>query len=294
MDKGDNKKIEVFPTPEHSPNRIFDSELQKGWYSLISYETDNNIFVKNSYIVNEGEGYSPVFGFNPQKSVLGYVPEDENRLPITTWFKQTLRDSVQTIMLNSKVMREPSPPGMSQGFRADGSNLPWVVEKLKIKYPDKFNDWIEHLRTAHPTLEGIRTILREEDRHRYIMLKYKNGLEIPSWVVSDGTLRMLALTILAYIPDIEGTLLIEEPENGIHPKDIDTIFQSLSSVYNAQVLIATHSPIILGLAKLKDILCFGKTEEGAVDIVSGVEHPHLKNWKGEISLDVLFASGVLG
>ena len=51
---------------------------------------------------------------------------------------------------------------------------------------------------------------------------------------------MLALTILAYLPDIEGTLLIEEPENGIHPKAIETVFQSLSSVYNAQVLLRTR------------------------------------------------------
>lgn len=53
----------------------------------------------------------------------------------------------------------------------------------------------------------------------------------------------------AYIPGLEGAYLIEEPENGIHPRAVETVLQSLSSVYNAQVLLATHSPVILSLAQ---------------------------------------------
>ena len=42
------------------------------------------------------------------------------------------------------------------------------------------------------------------------------------------------------------------------------------------------------------MLCFAKTAEGAVDIVTGREHPRLKDWHGEVDLGTLFASGVLG
>jgi len=49
------------------------------------------------------------------------------------------------------------------------------------------------------------------------VVEFENGLSAPSWVVSDGTLRLLALTLLAYAPDVHGIYLIEEPENGIHP-----------------------------------------------------------------------------
>lgn len=59
------------------------------------------------------------------------------------------------------------------------------------------------------------------------MLKYINGLEIPLWLVSDGTLRMLALSLLAYLPDLTGIYLVEEPENGIHPQAVETVWQSL-------------------------------------------------------------------
>ena len=69
--------------------------------------------------------------------------------------------------------------------------------------------------------------------------------------------------------------------------------QSLSTMYHAQVLLATHSPIILGSVKLDDILCFSKNEAGATDIVSGKDHPALRDWKGEVDLATLFGAGVL-
>jgi predicted ATPase len=89
----------------------------------------------------------------------------------------------------------------------DGSNLPWVVYELEQKHPEKLQEWIEHIRTALPDVRAIRTVERSEDRHRYFVLEYENGLTAPSWLVSDGTLRMLALTILAYLPDIQGIYL---------------------------------------------------------------------------------------
>jgi predicted ATP-dependent endonuclease of OLD family len=88
--------------------------------------------------------------------------------------------------------------------------------------------------------------------------------------------------------------LIEEPENGVHPRAVETLFQSLSSVYDAQMLLATHSPIILSIAEAQTVLCFAKTPEGATDIVLGSDHPRLMEWRGETNLGVLFAAGVLG
>lgn len=113
-------------------------------------------------------------------------------------------------------------------------------------------------------------------------------------MASDGTLRLLALTLPAYLPGFTGVYLIEELENGIHPRAVERMFQSLSSVYSAQILLATHSPVILSVAEQGQVLCFAKTDNGAVDIVLGTKHPALRDWKGETNLGALFAGGVLG
>ncbi len=168
------------------------------------------------------------------------------------------------------------------------------MQRRQKKDGKKFHDWILHLQTALPDLAGISTILRQEDRHRYLVYEYKGGIKVPSWLVSDGTLRLTALTLPAYLNNVQGIYLIEEPENGIHPRGIATIYDSLSSVYSAQVLLATHSPIILNLAKLEQVLCFAKDAEGATDIVLGSEHPELIGWRGDANLGTLLAAGVLG
>jgi predicted ATPase len=206
--------------------------------------------------------------------------------------KSFLQSGVELFILDSLSMRNPSLPGQSIQFKTDGSNLPWVIEDLK-KNKKKFTQWVEHIQTALPDIADIITVEREEDRKRYIKIKYKSGIEVPSWLVSDGTLRLLALTIPAYLRELNNIFLIEEPENGIHPKAIESVFQSLSSVYNAQILLASHSTIILGLVAPHQLLCFAKTPDDVTDIVLGTNHPKLKDWKGNPNLNLLFASGIL-
>ncbi len=225
--------------------------------------------------------------------LLANIPADQDSFPVSTWFRDLLEKGVRNIVLNSHVIRQPSPPGLGRGFLTDGSNLPWVIEELR-KDEVHFRRWLAHVRTALEDIEDITTIERPEDRHRYLVIKYANDALVPSWLASDGTLRLLALTILAYLRELRGVFLIEEPENGIHPRAIETVLQSLSSIYSSQVLIATHSPVALSMLEAKNVLCFAKDTTGATDIVAGDKHPALREWKaGQPDLGVLFASGIL-
>jgi hypothetical protein len=280
---------ETVPARDHIvrlPNR----HTPEGWKKVVSKNSDS----MNDYFFAETSAWNNPFRLGPERSALASLPEDEDKFPAAIWAKRFLMEGVQRVVLNAEAMRRPSPPGSPSRFLPDGSNLPWVVDALKSQDSERFSRWIAHLRTALPDLRDISVTERDEDRHRYLVVEYENGLRAPSWVVSDGTLRLFALTLIAYLPTVEGIILIEEPENGIHPKAVETVFQSLSTVYGAQVLCASHSPVVLGLASPRELLCFAKDKHGATDIVSGDEHPRLKDWKGEIDLGTLFAAGVLG
>lgn len=205
-----------------------------------------------------------------------------------------LKIGVRELFLDTTRLSEASPPkGRSTSYEWDGSHLPWTVKRLESNYPEHFKAWLRHVRTAIRDLEDIRVVEREDDRHAYLMVRYANGVEAPSWTVSEGTLRLLALTIIGYLPN-RGLYLVEEPENGIHPLAVETVYQSLSSVSNAQVLIASHSPELLMCAKPKDVLCFSKDGEGATQIIRGDQHPRLAHWRSAADVDLLFASEILG
>lgn len=278
----------LFPFIESPPPTILWEE-RKGHRKVVNLTETGNVYFGREQVQS---GLSMKIG--RLRSGLGSLPEDSEKYPAGTWFRSFLYDGVQRLALIGEKLRSPSPPGAPRLFRPDGSNLPWVVQDFKEKNPERFQEWLDHVQTALPDVQGIETIERPEDRHRYLVLKYKNGLEAPSWLVSDGSLRLLALTLLAYLPETGGAYLIEEPENGIHPRAVDTVFQALSSAYAAQVFLASHSPVVLSASSPKQVLCFARTPSGATDIVRGDHHPALAEWKGQTDLGTLFAGGVLG
>jgi len=285
---------ELFPQQLMAPLSIYDpGERFHNAKTIIHKVPGKNDNYYSEVHPGKGKGWLPSFKFGIKKSALGNLPDDGRRFPVCTWLRQYLAEGVQELTLNSQLIKKPSPPGQPKHFKPDGSNLPWVIENLKNEYPNEFHAWVQHIGTALPEIVDIQTVEREEDRTRYLNVIYENAGEVPSWMVSDGTLRFLALTLLAYLEDFHGTYLIEEPENGLHPKIVEPLFQSLSSVYNAQVLVATHSPVILGLVDLESVLCFAKLN-GSTDIVTGPDHPALKDWQGETTLGMLYAAGVLG
>ena len=201
--------------------------------------------------------------FGPQRSTLGNLPESPDQFPVATHVKRVLDAGVKKLFLDSRRLREASPPGgRRSGLLPDGSNLPWAVQRLREADLARFEEWLEHVRTALRELEDVRVVEREDDRHAYLMLRYSTGVEVPSWTVSDGTLRLLALTLAAHLPDDGNVYLMEEPENGIHPLAVETVYQSLSSVYDSQVMVATHSPVLLRCAHPEETLCFAKNRRG--------------------------------
>jgi predicted ATPase len=284
---------DLFPAVDLVPSTILAAKDGRASRTVINKVSGGNDNFYSETYPETGKGWVPAFKLGNRRSALGNMPADESKFPVSTWFRDLLTAGVQQFVLNSLLIRKASPPGQSRSFKPDGSNLPWVVAELEKK-PELLRQWVAHLQAAFPDLVNIHTIERPEDKHRYLMIDYRGGTRIPSWMASDGTLRMLALTLPAYLQELTGVYLIEEPENGIHPRAIETMFQSLSSVYNAQMLRATHSPVILSMAEPEQVLCFAKTEEGATDIVRGTEHPALQAWRGETTLGVLFAAGVLG
>jgi predicted ATPase len=75
------------------------------------------------------------------------------------------------------------------------------------------------------------TIDREEKRELLTLYaKDDSGTPHPAWMISDGTLRFLALVVLEMDPETQGLLCLEEPENGIHPARIAAILELLRDI----------------------------------------------------------------
>ncbi len=278
----------VLPAPSTAPStNILTENVPVGWKNLLR-KTSSNFGA-------DAEVSSPNFWSGKKNSSLAFLPsllthaDDRPYLPMVNWFRIFLGERVQPILLNVEALRQPTQSTFHEMLQSDGGNLPTLIQHLQQKYPEHFQDWLRHVQVALPELENVRVFERPEERSRYLLVKYTSGLEVPAWVVSDGTLRLLALTALAYSPVSEGVYLIDEPENGIHPRIVEVMYQPLQFVYGAQVLIATHSTEIVSLLKPHHILFFTKND--GVQIIRGDEHPLLQSPDGTSTLSMLFAGG---
>ena len=219
--------------------------------------------------------------------------ESKNDFPAASWFYDLLTQNYLFYQPDVGLLQATSPPGLQEPLMANAANLPHLAMKLQ-QDAFRFNLWQEHVKTALPNIERIELKEREEDHHVYFRIFYQGGYEVTSSGLSEGTLKVLALTILPYLENLPACVFLEEPENGIHPRAIEAVLQSLSSAYESQLLISSHSPVVLANSELDQILCARLDSNGAASIISGRDHPQLKNWKGLVDLGALFAAGVLG
>ena len=169
------------------------------------------------------------------------------------------------LQLDPALLRRPVPATASDMLDADGSNLAAVLTQLKAETasaekPDGvLSDIAAELNHLIPGIAHLDARLHEASREYRIELTMRDGLPFTSRVISDGTLRILALLTLLHDPRHRGLICFEEPENGVHPGRIKQLVQQLWDIvtdpaeYDAednspplsQLLLNSHSPVVL-------------------------------------------------
>lgn len=160
------------------------------------------------------------------------------------------------LQLNPEDLREPSPQdvGLRDTITPGGKYL--AATLYRIKRADEYNlkEISRKLNSFLPDFTEVNVYDDKAHRQFIIKVKGEDGREFSSRVLSEGTLRLLALCILEYDDKHTSLLCFEEPENGIHPfriqamarllKDLSVDFMD-TDVSLRQVIVNTHSPVLV-------------------------------------------------
>lgn len=176
--------------------------------------------------------------------------------------------SWRLLQLEPSALRQHDELHGSPRISAIGEHLPSALLRV--------GDFAEVTRRLGELIPGVVSVNVDTDpvrQARTLTVTLRDRLSYPASALSDGTLRFLALAILASDPQSPSLTCIEEPENGIQPKRIGamlSLVRSLSSDSGEsdkrvlagqglrQVLINTHSPLVV--AELpQDTLLFAET-----------------------------------
>jgi predicted ATPase len=160
------------------------------------------------------------------------------------------------LQLNPEDLRRATSKNNGEDIiSVSGKNL--AAALFRIKQNDKYSlkDISRKLNNFLPNFIEVDVVDDSENKQYLIKLKDVDKKEFSSRVLSEGTLRILALCILEFDEKHTGLLCFEEPENGIHPfriKAMTELLKDLSVDFNEvevplrQVIVNTHSPVLVG------------------------------------------------
>lgn len=187
----------LFPAEPEAPKTIINSaKTRPGWRPVVRKVQTSG----NDYFKSESSDWNIMFRVGTRRAALSGLPDDAARFPVAIWVRDQLLEGVRLLALNSVSMRRPVSPSRSRDFSVEGANLPLVIQDLEKQDPLAYGDWVAHVQTILPDIDQILIRERKEDNHLYLAIQYKNISDpVPSWLVSDRTLRLLALTLLAYL-----------------------------------------------------------------------------------------------
>jgi predicted ATPase len=228
----------------------------------------------------------------PKQFTLKYTPPTAG-FEFANWIKQTLMTAPSRIQLDITAIRQSGALGKSgQSLSDDGDNFTNVVHQFRNSDAFGFARWLEHVREYFSEIREIVTEARPVDKRQVVYIRTIDNTKIPQYLLSDGTLRFLALTLLAHRQSTPKLLLIEEPENGLHPSAIEGVLSPFKEIDpERQVIFASHSPVVLANFKLRDVIVFKKANFGT-ELVRGDTHPVLEKWVGDIDESELLAAGI--
>jgi predicted ATPase len=180
-------------------------------------------------------------------------------------------------------------------FRSDAANLASFLFSLQNAYPNNYDSIRDTVRMVAPFFDDF--ILRPDvENPGKIRLEWKereSDYPFLAHHLSDGTLRFICLATLLMQPDLPSTILIDEPELGLHPYAI-TVLASLmqSAGTRTQVIATTQSISLLNEFSPEDLIVVNRRDRQST--FDRLDRDSLAEWLSAYNLGDLWEKNVLG
>jgi predicted ATPase len=203
----------------------------------------------------------------------------------------------QFLRLNPEAMGKPNNTHAMGSFpilECDGSNIGQYLMSLRDASVEAFDGFLEAVRYVMPEVRGLRTTLTDSTERRAYLEMTEDDLKILIWLLSTGTLRVMALLACLRHPTPPPLLIIEEIENGLDPRMLHLLVEEIRAAITAettQVILTTHSPYLLDLLDLSHIIVV-ESEDGQ-PIFHRPDTEDLAEWSKSFSPGRLYTMGRL-
>lgn len=232
---------------------------------------------------------------NASESILSQLVDKDRYYQIYT-LREAIKDIAIYTYFNTtatSAIRKPVQPGFTNRLLPDGSNLPQVLNAIKVNDKQSYSRITEALAAVNPKFRGfdfnflgtsIELLLDEAELNRSVHVTH----------ISDGTLRYLCLLAIIFNPRRGRLVCIDEPEVGLHPDMLSELMKSImENMSKTQYVISTHSNLLLNQLPVSDVIVFEKDEQNA-SMVRDFRSKEYVEWAEKYSTGTLWRNGDLG
>lgn len=168
--------------------------------------------------------------------------------------------------------------GPQEHLNLHGDNLSNVVQFIEREHPQHFQTILKKIADKIP---GINQIDTEKTSDGRLLLRFNDkGFQDPFYAqqMSDGTLKVFAYLLLLEDPTPPPFICIEEPENGLYHKLLETLADefrehAIRDKEGSQVFVTTHQPYFVNALEPKEVWILEKGEDGFSKIHRASENP---------------------
>ena len=180
-------------------------------------------------------------------------------------------------------------------LRSDASNLAAFLYQLELNHPSHFKQIEATIKSIAPFFDrfDLRPAAINKEK---ILLEWKevnSDKYFNASQLSDGTLRMIALTTLLLQPNPPKTIIIDEPELGLHPAAIIKLAALIRRAsHDAQIILSTQSITLINQFS-PDQLIVTERKDGA-STFRRLEGNELGGWLNDYSLGEIWEKNLIG
>jgi predicted ATPase len=180
----------------------------------------------------------------------------------------------------------------------DGRNIAEYILWIRAQGQEYLDNIVQKMIFVLPYIKQIQPNIQDTfSREIELLLHETNDKSkpLPGWLLSSGTLRILALLSVFDTPKKPSTLFIDEIENGLDPRTLGLLVNEIENEYQSkgmQVIVTSHSPYFLDLIPLESVIVAEKDEIGSSYNIPNNEES-LSKWKEKFSPGKLYTMGKL-
>ncbi|MFP5222385.1 MAG: AAA family ATPase [Acidobacteriota bacterium] len=184
----------------------------------------------------------------------------------------------------------------TEGLRNDGSNLGPFLLHLQEEHPLVYQRIVNTIQLIAPYFQDFKLTRRTTgtgiETVRLEWMQKHSNFPFTSAHFSDGTLRFIALATALLQPDPPSTIVIDEPELGLHPYALTVLSALLSeAAQRMQVIVATQAPALLNDVEPDNIVIVERKDGQTV--LHRLNRPDIDSWLDEYSLSELWEKNVI-